>query len=151
MGAEPDLSQVAQVSLLYGWMKDPKTTCDDLARLVDDDVSDAVPPAGNVLVERGQQLLKEFPTTLGEDLQLWRQLHVCKARVLFGAVEGGEGGDGGGGDGVDAGQCGADYVRELGEWEVILRAVEKEAGSQGQGQCRAWQWLTGVHNSSSCG
>ncbi|CAI5474679.1 unnamed protein product [Closterium sp. Yama58-4] len=87
---KPDLSQVAQVSLLYGWMKDPKTTCDDLARLVDDDVSDAVPPAGNVLVERGQQLLKEFPTTLGEDLQLWHQ-------------------------------CGAEYVRELGEWEVILR------------------------------
>ncbi|CAI5484050.1 unnamed protein product [Closterium sp. Yama58-4] len=87
---EPDLSHVAQVSLLYGWMKDPKSTCDDLARLVDDDVSDAVPPAGNVLVERGQQLLKAFPTTLGEDLKLWRQ-------------------------------CGAEYVRELSEWEVILR------------------------------
>ncbi|CAI7908437.1 unnamed protein product [Closterium sp. NIES-54] len=117
----PDLSQVAQVSLLYGWMKDPKTTCDDLARLVDDDVSDAVPPAGNVLVERGQQLLKEFPTTLGEDLQLWRQLLVCKAHVLFGAVEGGEEGDKGGGDGAEVVQCGAEYVRELGEWEVILR------------------------------
>ncbi|CAI7840678.1 unnamed protein product, partial [Closterium sp. NIES-53] len=118
---KPDLSQVAQVSLLYGWMKDPKTTCDDLARLVDDDVSDAVPPAGNVLVERGQQLLKEFPTTLGEDLQLWRQLLVCKAHVLFGAVEGGEEGDKGGGDGAEVVQCGAEYVRELGEWEVILR------------------------------
>ncbi|CAI5942964.1 unnamed protein product [Closterium sp. NIES-64] len=134
MGAEPDLSQVAQVSLLYGWMKDPKTTCDDLARLVDDDVSDAVPPAGNVLVERGQQLLKEFPTTLGEDLHLWRQVNVCKARVLFGAVEGGERGDTGDGEGADAVQCGAEYVRELGEWEVILRVR---------------QWLTGVEDSFS--
>ncbi|GJP54700.1 hypothetical protein CLOM_g13753 [Closterium sp. NIES-68] len=124
----PDYAQLARPAVEYAWLKDPKTTCDDFAASLDEDLGDAIPAAGAGILERAKQMLKAMGTSQEGDVQRMQVVQSCKVQVLYGKYPGDK-----------PLMCPPEFVRDLPEWEVALayRLSKKEVLSHVVGRLTA--------------
>ena len=116
-----EYEDVAKAAVLYGWMRSPKTTCDDLASWMDDQVSDSIPSAGQAIAARASQLLAAYPTTVSEDLRLLEALQRCRERAASNNVAAEELPEGASlADRLD--RCALEVVPDLPSIELVLVA-----------------------------
>ncbi|CAI7847317.1 unnamed protein product [Closterium sp. NIES-53] len=113
----PAYAALARPAVEYSWLKEPKTTCDDYAASLPDNLGDAIPAAGTGILERAKQMLKAMGTTREGDLQRMLVVQACKVQVLYGAYPGDK-----------PLMCPPEFVRELPDWEAALayRLSKKE-------------------------
>ncbi|CAI5998491.1 unnamed protein product [Closterium sp. NIES-64] len=113
----PDYAALARPAVDYSWLKEPKTTCDDYAASLPDNLGDSIPAAGTGILERARQMLQAMGTSREGDLQRMYVVQACKVQVLYGTYPGDK-----------PLMCPPDFVRELPDWEAALayRLSKKE-------------------------
>ncbi|CAI5487884.1 unnamed protein product [Closterium sp. Naga37s-1] len=113
----PDYAALARPAVEYSWLKEPKTTCDDYAASLPDNLGDSIPAAGTGILERARQMLQAMGTSREGDLQRMYVVQACKVQVLYGTYPGDK-----------PLMCPPDFVRELPDWEAALayRLSKKE-------------------------
>ncbi|CAI5484046.1 unnamed protein product [Closterium sp. Yama58-4] len=124
----PKYSELARPAVEYSWLRDPKTTCDDYAASLPDNLGDSIPAAGTGILERAKQMLKAMGTTREGDLQRMFVVQACKVQVLYGTYPGDK-----------PLMCPPEFVRELADWEAALayRLSKKEVLSHVIGRLTA--------------
>ncbi|CAI5957899.1 unnamed protein product [Closterium sp. NIES-65] len=113
----PDYAALARPVVDYSWLKEPKTTCDDYAASLPDNLGDSIPAAGTGILERAKQMLQAMGTTREGDEQRMYVVQACKEQVLYGTYPGDK-----------PLMCPPEFVRELPDWEAALayRLSKKE-------------------------
>ncbi|CAI5498009.1 unnamed protein product [Closterium sp. Naga37s-1] len=113
----PDYAALARPVVEYSWLQDPKTTCDDYAASLPDNLGDAIPAAGAGILERAKQMLKAMGTSFEGDMQRMFVVQACKVQVLYGTYPGDK-----------PLMCPPEFVREMPDWEAALayRLSKKE-------------------------
>lgn len=82
-----EYEDLAKAAVLYGWMSSQRTTCDDMASWMDDQVSDSLPSASQAIAGRARELLSSYPTTISQDIQVFNLLQQCAARAIVNEVD----------------------------------------------------------------
>ncbi|CAI5467814.1 unnamed protein product [Closterium sp. Yama58-4] len=124
----PDYAALARPAVEYSWLRDPKTTCDDYAASLPDNLGDSIPAAGTGILERARQMLKAMGTSHEGDLQRMFVVQACKVQVLYGTYPGHK-----------PLMCPPEFVSELADWEAALayRLSKKEVLSHVIGRLTA--------------